>query len=263
MRRLGVPLGYRLGPPIGHLPVWGGEEEEPAFSPADIAGLVLWLKADAITGLVNGDPIATWADSSGNGYDATQATTAHKPSYRTSVINGLPVARFDGVDDRLENTTNSLVAGGAARTVFVVGDGPAAGVTGTLFTFRRTTKIHTLQLYTDGGTSSIYSDGVAVNETISDAESAKFRSPFVASFRYTGSSTVALWLNGVAITVSGGDVVAEDGAAGYTVGYREDAISQGWKEDIAEVIVYDSALSAGDRQLVQTYLGAKYGVTIS
>jgi hypothetical protein len=33
--------------------------------------------------------------------------------------------------------------------------------------------------------------------------------------------------------------------------------------DIAEVIFYGAALSSGNRQSVEDYLGAKYGITIT
>ena len=69
--------------------------------PTDITGLRLWLKADAITGKVDTDPIATWPDSSGNGFDIGQATSAKQPLYRTNQLNGLPIVRFDGTDDVL------------------------------------------------------------------------------------------------------------------------------------------------------------------
>src|SRR5687768_11145672 len=69
--------------------------------PSDIAGLKLWLKADAITGLADGDPVTTWADSSGEGNDFTQGTAGNKPIYKTSILFGLPVVRFDGTDDVL------------------------------------------------------------------------------------------------------------------------------------------------------------------
>ena len=36
--------------------------------------LAAWFKADAITGVANGSPLATWPDVSGNGNDATQST---------------------------------------------------------------------------------------------------------------------------------------------------------------------------------------------
>jgi len=61
-----------------------------------IGGLVLHLDADAITGLNDGDKVATWEDLSGEGNDATQATEANRPTYKTDILNGKPVVRFDG-----------------------------------------------------------------------------------------------------------------------------------------------------------------------
>src|SRR5205085_3322175 len=64
------------------------------FDPSSIPGLEVWLKADAITGLSDGDKIATWPDSSGNGHNGTQSTDANKMIYKTNIQNGLPVARL-------------------------------------------------------------------------------------------------------------------------------------------------------------------------
>jgi len=65
---------------------------------------VLWLKADAIQGLNDGDPVVNWADSSGTGNDA--ATTLGSPTYHTDVLNSLPAIRFDnnvhGAHDELQ-----------------------------------------------------------------------------------------------------------------------------------------------------------------
>lgn len=66
--------------------------------PSDLSGLVLWLEADTIPGLNDGDPISTWPDDSGEGNDATGAG-ATRPIYRTNILNGLPIARFDGADN--------------------------------------------------------------------------------------------------------------------------------------------------------------------
>lgn len=76
--------------------------------PSDLSGLRLWVKADGITGLSDGDPVATWPDSSGNGFNATQATSSKRPLYKTNIApTGLPVVRFDNVDDCLDGTTFS------------------------------------------------------------------------------------------------------------------------------------------------------------
>lgn len=82
----------------------------------------LWLKADAITGLADSDPVATWPDSSGNGYNATQGTAGDRPLYKTGIINGRPAVLFDGTSDYLATTAllSALLAGGGAGTAYVV-----------------------------------------------------------------------------------------------------------------------------------------------
>lgn len=63
------------------------------FWPSDVPGLQLWL--DANTGVTkNGSTISAWADRSGNGNNAVQATQANQPTYTASGQNGLPVATF-------------------------------------------------------------------------------------------------------------------------------------------------------------------------
>ena len=68
---------------------------EAAFSPADISGLELWLKADGICDANGNTPannarVAQWRDSSGNNRHLTQGTDNNRPSYVASAINGLP-----------------------------------------------------------------------------------------------------------------------------------------------------------------------------
>src|SRR5690349_14628207 len=66
-------------------------------APNTISGLVAWLKADALS-LSNGDAVASWTDSSGNSNTPTQSTAANKPTYKTSILNGKAIVRFDGGD---------------------------------------------------------------------------------------------------------------------------------------------------------------------
>lgn len=63
--------------------------------------LVFNHKADAITGLSDGDAVAAWNDSFGS-VNYAQSTTANKPTYKTNQINSLPCVRGDGSNDWLE-----------------------------------------------------------------------------------------------------------------------------------------------------------------
>lgn len=66
----------------------------------DVTNLQLWLAADAISGLSNGDMLTTWPDSTVNQRNATQTDSAQKPSFNTNQINGLPAVSF-GSGDRM------------------------------------------------------------------------------------------------------------------------------------------------------------------
>lgn len=84
-----------------NLPLMGCGPAAGGFSPDQITGLQLWLAADDLTTLfqdsakttpvtANNDPIGAWEDKSGNGRDATQATSGLRPTYKTNIANGLP-----------------------------------------------------------------------------------------------------------------------------------------------------------------------------
>jgi len=49
--------------------------------------------------------ISTWSDLSGSSNNATQATGSLQPLYRTGILGGNGVVRFDGVNDFLESPT--------------------------------------------------------------------------------------------------------------------------------------------------------------
>jgi hypothetical protein len=84
----------------------GGGVEAGGQPTVAINNLLAWYKADAITGLADGDAVASWVDSTGNGHTAAQSTAGKKPVYKTSIINSLPVVRFDGVDDSMDISSN-------------------------------------------------------------------------------------------------------------------------------------------------------------
>lgn len=92
------------------------------FQPRSIPNLQLWLDATQINQADN-TSVASWADQSGNAYNAEQSTTAARPTYRTNQLNGLPAVVFDGTDDRLtipSSTATFKFLHSDVSTVFIV-----------------------------------------------------------------------------------------------------------------------------------------------
>lgn len=65
------------------------------FSPKDISGLYGWFDASSI-GLTDGSVVDTWADSSTNARDLAVNNTTNRPVYKTNILNGFPIVRYNG-----------------------------------------------------------------------------------------------------------------------------------------------------------------------
>lgn len=63
--------------------------------------LICWLEAGLEVGLSNDDPVTTATDQSGSSNSPTQGTSNKRPLYKTSIVNGQPVYRYDGSNDVL------------------------------------------------------------------------------------------------------------------------------------------------------------------
>lgn len=57
-----------------------------------------------LSGFSDGSAVDTWTDLSSNSRNATQATSANRPVYKTAIQGGNPVVRFDGSNDILETS---------------------------------------------------------------------------------------------------------------------------------------------------------------
>lgn len=228
-----------------------------ASFPSDISGNVLWLKADSLT-LNDGDSVTTWVDSSGNGNDATQ-TGALRPTYKTGIIGGKPVVRFDGASQGMNvpsgstelNITGDLTmfvvlksSSAASQAVAVFGDS-SAGTTG-------------FMLYLGNqfaGKASFLSSGNVTWLTQSSAVN-------------NGSGhMVSVVLSGTALTFYKDGSADGSGTSAAPVVYTgtrgigfSDTGASPFNGDIAELIVFNAALSSGDRARVEAYLRGKYGL---
>lgn len=222
------------------------------FSPLDIAGLLYWFKADALA-LSDTDPVATWADSSGNGRDAVQATAGNRPTYRTSVLNGKPVVRFNGTTHSLATALFATEA--QPNTLFLVFARVAFAAAATVVSGRDQNNHHAIRV---AGSSS---NKLTYNSPDDKNDGAIVAGQFyVVSARFEGASS-KLFKDGVDVTP-----VGDPGAqafVGVTLGSAYTQASNFFDGDIAEYAFYSSALSDVDRRAVEAYLGTKYGIPVT
>jgi len=252
----------------------GASAGEPAL-PAVARGLALWLRADAgVATAPDTDQVTRWADQAATGsgigdktsQDAVAPSDDARPRLVKGALNGRPVVRFDGKDDRLG--FRLPINGFEQLTIFMVAANTAAQDPGWA-------AHHHLALgwtYTGGwgiyGLSP-FQDAVAARfATATPLAAAAYIRPrsigsafSITACRKNGTRQ-ALFVNGQRVyacivarptvlntsgqgSIGGGIFGAEPGAGYY----------QG---DIAEILVYTTALSDAERQGVERYLSERW-----
>ena len=77
-----------------------------------------WLRGDK--GVTATTTISSWADQSGVGLNATQATVASQPAFTFNAINGQPVVSFDGTTKNLQTPTLPTTFATNSTSLFIV-----------------------------------------------------------------------------------------------------------------------------------------------
>jgi hypothetical protein len=210
------------------------------FSPPDIAGLECWLKADAI-GLADGANVTTWEDSHTSNKDATNSTGQ---TLETNEINGLPVVRFDGTDDRL--LVSGITNNDATRTFFFVGRTVSHAVNDAFWGFGSSS---VLNMTGAGAVRWGFNEAAAQVNIDLTGGAGTVR---VITLRFNGTSSAdAYSLDGAAINFDPADQYQ---ATGTTLVLGARGVTAYGNVEIGEFLVYDSALSDTDLDDIRSYL---------
>ena len=219
---------------------WGTPTPLPiplSLSPA------LWLSD-------TGSDASVWTDLSGNGRNATQATALAQPTIVTSGISGRQIRRFDGVNDYLQS--NSALA----------------TTTGTIFVVSQFTDLIVADrvIFQAGTNATKASVGLGIH-TNRARKSFIYGSTDILGTATTNATSISCTFNASGNTyyqdgtlVGSVSVTGINCGAGFTVGsLRDGSFTTFYKGDIAEVLVFPTALSTTDRQAVESYLRTKWG----
>ena len=236
---------------------WGIQSSLPQFVPTSVGGTQLWLDgADITTQTFSGANITAWNDKSGNNYHMNQrpgVPSGYSTEYPRAgtAINGKSTIYFGPyVGLKRSNNLNGV------RNLYWVGRISNSGGSGYYFLFGQDTyyEWHANQyspsnrmlwdLYTSAelrnSTASLYTldANAAVNTTF-------------GNIYYPSNSSISI------LSVSG---ITGSSTLYQGICYDRNGTHVGWCGDLAEVLVYSTALTNTQHQQVEGYLAWKWGM---
>jgi len=233
-------------------------------------GLVTWLKADAGVTSSSGN-VSAWADQSPTGNSAVQATSGNQPTLVTSAINGKPALSFNGTSSYLtvaDNTslrpTNVTILAVATRNGGTdygrIVSKPYFSTSGqwngpyVAYDLSRDPGGVPYMSCTVGGSNLGVNVGVPMNSGPAYLFSSTYDGT-TESLRQNGYTPSTRSVSG---TIDNGDATRKDLVIGGSSVYWP---YQNFPGQIAEVLIYNRALTDTERQQAETYLANKYGIS--
>jgi hypothetical protein len=224
---------------------------------------VVWLRADGLEGVVNGGNVSTWSDSSGNGYNATQMVSNNQPTYVDNAMGGQPVVRFNSANSTYMSFTRPVsndftmtfvyqsTQGIGTGTAFFQGAGLVNGeVGGVENDFGTSLNANGQVLAGTGNPDTSINSGTGFNDG----------RPHVVTFKRTKSTgALALYVDGAQVSTGTGGTQSLTAPAVLVLGAQQ-VLNNYLSGDIAEVQIFNTALSDAQRQALESGLSSKYAV---
>ena len=235
-----------------------------SFLPTQISGLTLWLDANDSGSLYqvsngtnpalnNNDFIGLWKDKSGNSNNATQSTASLRPYVVASGQNSKNIIRFPYAawNAATGPYMNATIGSLSAYSVFIICK-------------FRTNEFYSMVL--TGGSSQFevrnYSStgyiewniagGYFPRDTVSNVGS------YILIELTRSGSDYTLYKNGISVGTSNNASSLNIGSTIFIS--SRSGNSYYFDGDMAEIIIYNSAITTAQRQQVEAYLNQKWGI---
>ena len=234
----------------------------PFTNPTSIPGCTLWLDAQDSSTITGTSTVTQWRDKSGLACN----TTAYygSPALTAAAINGYQAISFNGSSYLFGSNSNSTTT----ATFFFVGTMSSSVATyATMFSFSpsNTNSWGATSSFNGGSPQSSGTRVITPQRNASGASSPKFTPGFNTPFIFTTVFDGTNWVGyGNGITLGSMASTGNFAYTKYVVGSEESSggtLTTGWTGYIGELIAYNTALTATQRQQVEYYLSTKWGLT--
>jgi hypothetical protein len=233
--------------------------------PTSISGLGLWLDGTYPSSFTISTGVSAWADKSGKGNNAVQATAGNQPPLGS--LFGWQVPTYNGTSSALSAASSTGLPSGAGSAVtvfFAFAFTNGFGNYERIFSMGTEVGVTGMEWYKEPGLGlacQVGGGGGMQNTNISLGAV-----PHVVSAVYTGGNisgtSYTQWLDGTVESMtqySGGGTPAIGASAPFDVGVEHGSPTEWWFGPIGAVLVYAGALSTANRQIIEGLLCWEFG----
>jgi len=235
-----------------------------SFTPSSISGLTLWLDASDPASLFQNtnattpayqtsDYVSLWKDKSGNGNNATQATDSLRPYLVTSSQNSRNVIRFPYAawNAATGPYMNATIGSLSAYSVFIVCKFRTSEFYSMVLT-GGSSQFEVRNYSTTGYIEWNVAGSYFLRDTVSNVGN------YILIELTRSGSDYTIYKNGISVATSNNASNLNIGSTIYIS--SRSGNSYYFDGDMAEMIIYNSAITTAQRQQVEQYLNQKWGI---
>lgn len=224
-------------------------------------GLGLWLDATTGVSVSNGSNVSQWNDMSGYERHFTQSSSSLQPTYDTSTFNSQPSLTMKSTGCVLQRNANLMgtLASGTTMTVFVVAEVASGSFWSIMFTnWFDVTRFHFSHYDTSLAGPTLYAGNAFQFRLGSSSVTSGAR--LLTSFNYAGlNQSSRATVNQTLVSLFNPTANLTDSSSSSTSMFNiGDSRSTYPAARIAEIIMYDRALTVAQRAPIEKYLMNKY-----
>lgn len=210
------------------------------FDPGSIPNLALWVHGDAGV-VLNGSNVSQWVDQSGSGNHFAQSTANRQPQFVVGGLNGHNVLRHDGATDQALTVSTNFAPPSTVIYVARMTGGDSQRILAGL-------NNNWLLGWWSGAWDQAYHGGwVSSGSPTSGTTFRQYTSVMTGSLSTIYADGIELFSNNTGLT----------GPDGLSTGGQG---SEHSNAEVAEILVYDRALTDLERQKIEVYLQTKYAL---
>jgi hypothetical protein len=261
----------------------GDNPDEPPVASTPAPDRVLFLRADKGVSL-SGSEVTTWADQTSNNNDATNTLTGPELAPSPSGLNGKPALRFDRSSEKglgVANTDDINTGGPYPERTISLTFRTGSDVSSRQIVYEEGGGVNGFNVYVNNGSvhASAWDDAWtgAPEGQFSVSKSVSANTTYVLTFVFDEDATapLQLFLDGTQVATNsdssidgvdthGGDITIGNTNDGTQVAQTDVSNGgEGFAGDIAEVILSNTAVNTAQRQILESALSEKYGVSVA